>query len=105
VAPQSLVPRPFPFSAPSPSHFWPQPWQLLQLAMAARRRKVCAAASPLGSERVPHEGERAAVERFHDGALCPEPVRRLQLEVTFPRAGGAAARSSPRATAVVTVRR
>jgi hypothetical protein len=70
--------------------------------MAARRRKMCAVVSPLGSERIPHEEECAAVERFHDGALCPEPVRRPKLEVIFPRAGGAVARSSPRATAVGT---
>jgi hypothetical protein len=53
--------------------------------------------------RVPHEGERAAVERFRDDALCPEPVQQPHLEVTFPRSSDVAGRSSPHATAVVTV--
>jgi hypothetical protein len=47
-----------------------------------------AAAGPFVGERVPREGERAAIEWFRDGALCPEPVHRPQLEVTFPRADG-----------------
>jgi hypothetical protein len=73
--------------------------------MAAWRKKICATTSPLAGVRVPHEGERAAIELFCDGALCPELVRRPQLEVTFPRVGGATAQSSPRATAVVKVGR
>jgi hypothetical protein len=45
-----------------------------------------ATVGPFAGERVPRKGEHAAVERFRDGTLCPEPVHRLQLEVTFPRA-------------------
>jgi hypothetical protein len=37
------------------------------------REGVGAAVGPLAGVRVPHEGERAAVERFRDGALCPVP--------------------------------
>jgi hypothetical protein len=41
--------------------------------MAAREVGGGAAGSPLAGERVPHEGERAAVERFHRGAFAPVP--------------------------------
>jgi hypothetical protein len=35
-----------------------------------------AAVGPLAGERVPREGERAAVERLRDGALWPVSARR-----------------------------
>jgi hypothetical protein len=42
----------------------------------AAREGGSAAAGPLTGERVPREGERAAVERFRNGALWPVSARR-----------------------------
>jgi hypothetical protein len=50
--------------------------------MVARRRVGGGAAgSPLAGERIPREGECAAVERFHHGALSLCPLHRPMAEV------------------------
>jgi hypothetical protein len=83
---------PFPFLCLPPSSCSSRSVACQAVAAATRgspeEKARGAAAGPFSGERVPREGERAAIEQFHDGALCPEAVHRSQLEVTFPRAGG-----------------